>query len=179
VKISDAKGIQPTVDVPVKSASSRSSACWRRLCSCICTADNAGSSGQKDAVLRVEVKTPMANERTLLRWLRSAVLLSTLSAFLSSRQHTASQLNGVLLAGVSLLFVFWPMSVFRQRSLDLAKSTSRQPVTDKTLSQVLALSLITMLVCVLIIQALFSDDSDMSPLQISLSAPSSPIRPVS
>merc|ERR1711972_529965 len=127
--------------------------------------------GQKDAVLRVEVKTPMANERTLLRWLRSAVLLSTLSAFLSSRQNTASQLNGVLLAGVSLLLVFWPMSVFIQRSLDLARVPSRQPVTDKTLSQVLALSLITMLVCVLIIQALFSDDT--SPLPISLPAPSS------
>mmetsp|Transcript_68538 Transcript_68538/g.107144 ORF Transcript_68538/g.107144 Transcript_68538/m.107144 type:complete len:384 (+) Transcript_68538:106-1257(+) len=106
-----------------------------------------------DTLLRVEVKTPLANERTLLRWLRSAVLLSTLSAFLSSGQHPASQVNGLLMAGVSLLFVFWPAGVFWQRSSDLAKVPSKQPVTDKTLSQVLAFALITILASVLIIQA--------------------------
>lgn len=106
-----------------------------------------------DPSLRVEVKTPLANERTLLRWLRSAVLLSTLSAFLSSSHHPASQVNGLLMAGLSLLYVVWPAGVFYHRSVEMAQVPHKQPVTDKTLSQVLAFALIAILVCVLVIQA--------------------------
>merc|ERR1711953_1250936 len=46
----------------------------------------------KERELRVDAKTPMANERTLLRWLRSAVLLSSVSALLSSFPDIAARI---------------------------------------------------------------------------------------
>lgn len=108
--------------------------------------------------LKVDLKTPMANERTLLRWLRSAVLLSSLSAFLCScKSDTSSQLNGLLLSGVTLLFVFWPLVVFRRRSLEYPEGQAKTglPKADRALPQALALSLVVILSAVLAVHALF------------------------
>merc|ERR1712014_351791 len=99
------------------------------------------TSEVKDAELRVDAKTPMANERTLLRWLRSAVLLSALSAFLSSCAELGSRINGFLLALVSLLFVFGPLASFRHRSQEIGDPKAKKPRQDYVLQQMLGWSL--------------------------------------
>lgn len=108
--------------------------------------------------LRVDLKTPLANERTLLRWLRSAVLLASLSALLSSSTaDPASQLNGLLLSSLALLFCFWPVLIFRRRSFEYAEGQAKtgQPKADRALPQAMALSLIVILCAVLAVHALF------------------------
>lgn len=111
--------------------------------------------------LRVDCKVPLAIERTALRWFRSAVLLSSLSAYLLSSRTLAEQLNGFLLAGLAVLFVFWPLSNFYRRSMEISKpSASGQTETDRTLPQALSVCLITILTSVLVVQAILASDSD-------------------
>merc|ERR1712217_131357 len=118
-------------------------------------------SGEPDAALKVDLKTPLANERTLLRWLRSAVLLTAVSALLSSSPNDAAKLNGILLGGVALLFVFWPTCTFQRHSLQFkqASSTTGQPQAERTMPQVLALSLVCILAAALVVEACFGFDT--------------------
>jgi len=115
-----------------------SSSFLRRLCSQI---TKPFEDPAHELALRVDAKTPMANERTLLRWLRSAVMLSTLSAFLSSREELGARVNGLLLALLSLLFIFGPLAAFRQRSLEFADPKAKKPRPDYVLQQMLGWSL--------------------------------------
>merc|ERR1712232_1373532 len=80
-----------------------------------------------DTPLRCDKKTPMANERTLLRWLRSAVLLAGMSALLSSYPATGAQINGMLLAVLAIVFVFAPLRSYRQRSRDMSDPSVKKP----------------------------------------------------
>ena len=80
-----------------------------------------------DPELRVDMKTLLASERTILRWLRSAILLSTLSAYLTSQDGDAARLNGFLLALVATLFSIWPAMAFYRRSVDMAAESPTAP----------------------------------------------------
>eukprot|EP00931_Biecheleriopsis_adriatica_P103960 TRINITY_DN7872_c1_g1_i1.p1 TRINITY_DN7872_c1_g1~~TRINITY_DN7872_c1_g1_i1.p1 ORF type:complete len:674 (-),score=142.90 TRINITY_DN7872_c1_g1_i1:35-2056(-) len=109
--------------------------------------------------LLVDCKTPLSNERTVLRWFRSAVLLASLSALLSSSAGISNQLNGLLLGGVAVLFVFWPLAHFDRRSREIEKPwVSGQPAAHRTMPQALAMCLATILTAVLVVHAVFSDD---------------------
>jgi hypothetical protein len=110
-----------------------------------------------EATLRVDVKTPLANERTMLRWMRSAVMISSVSALLSSKRDDASQINGFLLGLAALLFLFWPLLVYRRRSLGFANLLHGEKV-DRVLPQALGLTLVLALVATLAVHGLFADD---------------------
>ncbi|CAE8596952.1 unnamed protein product, partial [Polarella glacialis] len=93
--------------VTVAGTSTTTCACiqrrWASVCSVIARATEHARSSE-DEELHVDCKSPMANERTVLRWLRSAIILCSLSAFLSSQEDVSDQINGLLLAVVSILF---------------------------------------------------------------------------
>eukprot|EP00434_Breviolum_minutum_P031589 symbB.v1.2.027930.t1/scaffold2902.1/size67635/4 len=99
----------------------------------------------------------MSNERTVLRWFRSAVMMLSVSALLTSTDGFANQINGMLLGAVALLCVFWPLSLFYQRSAMVQKPRGLgQPATDRAMPQALSLSLASILASVLVIHAAFS-----------------------
>lgn len=157
------KGVRPSMQVAFRGLCRPFSFCWRHISGALHRWK--GTKESQPQKLRVDPKTPMANERTLLRWLRSAAFLTTLSAFLASQSDSASQLNALLLAFVSLLFVFWPLFMFCRRSHDIssASALSRQPKVDRALPQALALSLVVILLAVLLIQAVFESSARPEP----------------
>lgn len=108
-----------------------------RLCSIF------GEPEDKD--LTIDSKTPMANERTLLRWLRSAVLLSGLSAFLSASKQQAAQINGMFLSFLALIFTLAPLWSYWVRSKEISSAKPSQPQQDYFLQQMLGWSLIVVL----------------------------------
>lgn len=108
----------------------------------------------KDRKLKVDPKTPLAIERTLLRWIRSAIILSSLSVLLSSISDPAAQVNGLLLGLVSLLFVFWPLIGYLKRSMDVAQAVPKQPKVDKSMAIVLGVSLSATLTAALIVEGI-------------------------
>eukprot|EP00930_Biecheleria_cincta_P066417 TRINITY_DN52521_c0_g1_i1.p1 TRINITY_DN52521_c0_g1~~TRINITY_DN52521_c0_g1_i1.p1 ORF type:complete len:155 (+),score=34.75 TRINITY_DN52521_c0_g1_i1:43-465(+) len=109
----------------------------------------------KDAKLQTDCKVPLSIERTLLRWLRSAVLLSSLSAFLISTRDAASVVNGLLMALLSLVFVLVPLGKFVRRSLDLSKAVAVQPMTDRGLVKAMGISLASILGGILVVNVIF------------------------
>lgn len=66
-------------------------------------------SGQ--ATVRVEPKTFFANERTLLQWLNTAVLLSTISITLLNFGSPSGRRAGLIMAPVALFFIAYAYCV--------------------------------------------------------------------
>lgn len=106
--------------------------------------------------LKVDCKTPMAIERTLLRWMRSTVLLASLSSFLVAGGTFSMQLNGFLLGLVSVVFVILPTRSYFQRSLELQypkhkPGEATQPKVDRALPRLMAWSMSMILACTLVV----------------------------
>jgi len=101
--------------------------------------------------LLVDCKVPLSIERTLLRWLRSTVILGSLSAFLISQSSLGTQINGVLLGLVSLIFVIMPLKSFIRGSLQLMNPQSKQPKVDRVMPWVMASSLVIVLAATLVV----------------------------
>mmetsp|Transcript_144682 Transcript_144682/g.204651 ORF Transcript_144682/g.204651 Transcript_144682/m.204651 type:complete len:135 (-) Transcript_144682:65-469(-) len=105
----------------------------------------------KDDLKVLDPKVPLSIERTLLRWLRSAVILSSLSVFLLHLGDKASRLNGSLVAIAALIMVTVPIFKFLRRSLDVSKAKAVQPMTDRGLVQVVSFILAGVLSTVLLV----------------------------
>jgi len=120
----------------------------RRKITCCC---RRGAQKRGDVKLKVDCKTPLAIERTLLRWMRSTVLLASLSSFLVSGPSPSMQLNGLLLGLVSLLFVGLPAHSYRRRSLELMNPSSQQPKVDRFMPMAMAWSFSIILLATLIV----------------------------
>mmetsp|Transcript_75351 Transcript_75351/g.199951 ORF Transcript_75351/g.199951 Transcript_75351/m.199951 type:complete len:126 (+) Transcript_75351:103-480(+) len=118
---------------------------------------NGAAAAPAAAELRVDLKTTLANERTVLRWMRSAVMLGGLATFLLNfKGDVKTQLNGLLLSVVAVFFTCWPLKDFLYRSRayrDL--SLQRQPKVDQTLPKVLSVSLGGILSAILIVEWAF------------------------
>mmetsp|Transcript_19584 Transcript_19584/g.45540 ORF Transcript_19584/g.45540 Transcript_19584/m.45540 type:complete len:324 (+) Transcript_19584:117-1088(+) len=104
--------------------------------------DFATAGIDENKALQVDVKTVLSNERTVLRWLRIAVALASLSAFLTTRDHPAEKLDGFMVGFLALIICFWPVRVFWKRSIDFANTRLEMERVEKGLTQVLALSMI-------------------------------------
>lgn len=63
------------------------------------------------AAVRVEPKTFFANERTLLQWMNTAVLLSTISITLLNFGTSTGRLAGLIMAPVALFFIIYSFLV--------------------------------------------------------------------
>lgn len=101
--------------------------------------------------LKVDCKTPLAIERTLLRWMRSTVLLASLSSYLVSAANPTMQLNGLLLGLVAILFVALPAHSYWSRSVELANPKSEQPKVDRFLPTAMAWSFSIILLATLVV----------------------------
>lgn len=73
-------------------------------------AGNLVGAGAGGATVRVEPKTFFANERTLLQWMNTAVLIATLSITLMNFGDPIGRLAGLVMAPVAVFFIgysFW------------------------------------------------------------------------
>eukprot|EP00744_Colponema_vietnamica_P007778 GILI01011149.1.p1 GENE.GILI01011149.1~~GILI01011149.1.p1 ORF type:complete len:736 (+),score=270.77 GILI01011149.1:82-2289(+) len=70
----------------------------------------------KKAVVKVEPKTYFANERTLLHWLQTSVLLCTISLTLLNFGHKHAKICGVILAPVAMFFIIYSFLVYFKRT---------------------------------------------------------------
>lgn len=107
--------------------------------------------------LFVDVKTPMASERTVIRWFRSAVLLASLSGILMAGPDLAANLNGFLLGLAALVFIALPTQQFWQRSLDFISPESAQPKVNRSLPTVLSWTLAVILSATLVVESFFKE----------------------
>lgn len=114
-----------------------------------CAALCGGAS--QDQQLLVDCKTPMSIERTLLRWLRSTMLLGGLSSFLVSSEDGSMQLNGVLLGCLAVMFTVLPTQSYWKRSVELQNPKSTQPKVDRFMPTMLAWSLSITLLATLVV----------------------------
>eukprot|EP00913_Durusdinium_trenchii_P002765 g2557.t1 len=105
---------------------------------------------QEDAKI-LDPKVPLSIERTLLRWLRSGVILSSLSIFLLHLGSKASKMNGSLVGCAALIMVTVPVFKFLRRSLDVSKAKAVQPMTDRGLVQAVGFILAGVLSTVLLV----------------------------
>eukprot|EP00429_Kryptoperidinium_foliaceum_P019315 CAMPEP_0176040592 /NCGR_PEP_ID=MMETSP0120_2-20121206/20128_1 /TAXON_ID=160619 /ORGANISM="Kryptoperidinium foliaceum, Strain CCMP 1326" /LENGTH=639 /DNA_ID=CAMNT_0017373989 /DNA_START=27 /DNA_END=1946 /DNA_ORIENTATION=- len=112
----------------------------------------AGRSARApDMRLKVDCKTPLAIERTLLRWMRSTVLLASLSSFLVSASSPSMQLNGLLLGLVSIVFVALPAHNYWCRSIELMNPASQQPKVDRFMPTAMAWSFSVIMLATLVV----------------------------
>ncbi|KJP88764.1 hypothetical protein AK88_01645 [Plasmodium fragile] len=94
----------------------------------------------KTAVVRVEPKTFFANERTLLQWLNTSVLLSTISITLLNFSNSYGFASGVIMAPVAIFFILYSFHIYLKRAEAL---TNKEPInyTDKVGPGVLVITL--------------------------------------
>ncbi|GAB69130.1 SPX d0main containing protein, partial [Plasmodium cynomolgi strain B] len=94
----------------------------------------------KTAVVRVEPKTFFANERTLLQWLNTSVLLSTISITLLNFSNSYGFASGVIMAPVAIFFILYSFHIYLKRAEALI---NKEPInyTDKVGPGVLVITL--------------------------------------
>eukprot|EP00439_Symbiodinium_sp_Y106_P035335 s3549_g4.t1 len=130
--------LQLTPEIPVKASAIPNSMAGQGTCFA-------------DDKKLLDPKVPLAVERTLLRWLRSAVILASLSAFLMGLRNKAARVNGGLLAVAAMIMVTVPVFKFLRRSLDVSKAKAIQPMTDRSLVQVIGALMAGVLLTVLLV----------------------------
>eukprot|EP00624_Nannochloropsis_granulata_P006383 evm.model.NODE_47213_length_8085_cov_26.603340.1 len=100
--------------------------CWESLCGgCFAWAAPPEMTARM-AQQKVEPKLFFANERTFIHWLNMAVTISSLGAAVLafSPEDTVSELYGIILMPVSLLFALYALNTYITRS---AKIRTREP----------------------------------------------------
>ncbi|SBT80982.1 vacuolar transporter chaperone, putative [Plasmodium malariae] len=94
----------------------------------------------KNSVVRVEPKTFFANERTLLQWLNTSVLLSTISITLLNFSNSYGFVSGIIMAPVAIFFILYSFHIYLKRAEALIH---KEPInyTDKVGPGVLVITL--------------------------------------
>ncbi|SCM25430.1 vacuolar transporter chaperone, putative [Plasmodium chabaudi adami] len=94
----------------------------------------------KNSVVRVEPKTFFANERTLLQWLNTSVLLSTISITLLNFSNFYGFISGIIMAPVAIFFIIYSFYIYLKRANALI---NKEPIdyTDKVGPGVLVITL--------------------------------------
>jgi uncharacterized membrane protein YidH (DUF202 family) len=85
--------------------------CKRMAALYLCLPSACSKNSEPNTIVRVEPKTFFANERTLLQWLNTAVLLSTISVTLLNFGSPASRRAGFIMAPVALFFIAYSFKV--------------------------------------------------------------------
>lgn len=108
--------------------------------------------------VRVEPKTFFANERTLLQWLNTAVLLSTISITLLNFGSPSGRRAGLIMAPVALFFIGYAYWVYLRRSYSLER---KKPINynDRLGPAILVISLIGALSAIIILNIVGSSTS--------------------
>ncbi|GAW83678.1 hypothetical protein, conserved [Plasmodium gonderi] len=98
------------------------------------------SKRPKTSVVRVEPKTFFANERTLLQWLNTSVLLSTISITLLNFSNSYGFASGIIMAPVAIFFILYSFHIYLKRAEALI---NKEPInyTDKVGPGVLVITL--------------------------------------
>lgn len=79
------------------------------------------------------------------------MILASLSAFLMGLGNKAARVNGGLLAVAAMIMVTVPVFKFLRRSLDVSKAKAIQPMTDRSLVQVIGALMAGVLLTVLLV----------------------------
>mmetsp|Transcript_50996 Transcript_50996/g.119244 ORF Transcript_50996/g.119244 Transcript_50996/m.119244 type:complete len:320 (-) Transcript_50996:108-1067(-) len=110
-----------------------------------------------NSLLRVDVKTTLSNERTAIRWLRTAVALASLSAFLLSREASAAKVDGLLLGCLALMFCYLPVKVFWKRSTGFSNTKLEMEGADMKMPQVLGGSVMFVFMTILFVDVFVTE----------------------
>eukprot|EP00405_Crypthecodinium_cohnii_P031314 CAMPEP_0206516778 /NCGR_PEP_ID=MMETSP0324_2-20121206/63561_1 /ASSEMBLY_ACC=CAM_ASM_000836 /TAXON_ID=2866 /ORGANISM="Crypthecodinium cohnii, Strain Seligo" /LENGTH=600 /DNA_ID=CAMNT_0054009759 /DNA_START=243 /DNA_END=2045 /DNA_ORIENTATION=- len=127
---------------------------WRR---CLVGVIGAPKQSAKDPELLVDCKTPLAIERTLLRWMRSTIMLASLSSLLMSSGDIAGRINGVLLGIACLCFAYFPLMNYLERSKQLLNPKAKQPKVDRTMPRILTCTFCFVLFSAVAVSTLIGD----------------------
>ena len=100
--------------------------------------------------VRVEPKTFFANERTLLQWMNTAVLISTISITLLNLGSRTSRVGGLILSPVAIFFLVYSYRVYWRRSQALERKEAID-YNDRFGPTVLVVSLVAALSMILIL----------------------------
>eukprot|EP00918_Siedleckia_nematoides_P067840 GHVU01147655.1.p1 GENE.GHVU01147655.1~~GHVU01147655.1.p1 ORF type:complete len:362 (-),score=88.64 GHVU01147655.1:192-1277(-) len=109
----------------------------------------------RSAAVRVEPKTFFANERTLLQWMNTAVLLATISITLLNYGSHQSRIAGLIMAPVAIFFIAYSFWVYLRRSRALERKEAID-YNDRVGPAVLVCTLIVALSSMLILNILGS-----------------------
>ncbi|EUD66018.1 hypothetical protein C922_03488 [Plasmodium inui San Antonio 1] len=133
--------LDPVEEIPSKG--NKSSSCWiisffKKIF--FCKNNVVEIKRPKTAVVRVEPKTFFANERTLLQWLNTSVLLSTISITLLNFSNSYGFASGVIMAPVAIFFILYSFHIYLKRAEALI---NKEPInyTDKVGPGVLVITL--------------------------------------
>lgn len=94
-----------------------------------------------NAAVRVEPKTFFANERTLLQWLNTAVLLATISITLLNFGNPSGRLAGLIMGPIAIFFIIHAYIIYIRRGRALVK---KEPIdyADRTGPLILVVTLV-------------------------------------
>eukprot|EP01071_Lankesteria_metandrocarpae_P006153 Lankesteria_metandrocarpae@DN4258_c0_g1_i1.p1 len=94
--------------------------------------------------VRVEPKAFFANERTLLQWMNTAVLIATIAITLLNFGTPSGRVAGLILSPVALFFIVYPFLVYLRRSRCLER---KEPIdyNDRVGPTLLVVSLVVAL----------------------------------
>mmetsp|Transcript_18974 Transcript_18974/g.48381 ORF Transcript_18974/g.48381 Transcript_18974/m.48381 type:complete len:836 (-) Transcript_18974:175-2682(-) len=87
--------------------------------------DAKGKKIEAKKPMKIEPKTFFANERTLLQWLNTAVVISLIGVNLMALGSVPSLVFGALMSCVSVAFIIYALMVYRKRARSIA---SREPI---------------------------------------------------
>jgi uncharacterized membrane protein YidH (DUF202 family) len=109
----------------------------------------------KSDEMQVDSKTMLANERTFLRWLRIAILVSSISAGLMATGTNSGQVNGCMLAVLAVLLAILPLFTYLHRQKLLEKK-EKIKYAESVAPMFLGVSLAIVFFLVLVMDILFS-----------------------
>eukprot|EP00922_Rhytidocystis_sp_ex-Travisia-forbesii_P019565 GHVS01028936.1.p1 GENE.GHVS01028936.1~~GHVS01028936.1.p1 ORF type:complete len:767 (+),score=94.82 GHVS01028936.1:35-2335(+) len=121
-------------------------------------AGRGGRAGGGGGVsVRVEPKTFFANERTLLQWMNTAVLLSTISITLLNFGTKTSRVAGLIMAPVAIFFICYAFWSYLRRSYSLER---KEPIdyNDRIGPAVLVVTLVLALTAVIGLNVVYGGD---------------------
>eukprot|EP01123_Difflugia_compressa_P011221 TRINITY_DN4407_c0_g1_i1.p1 TRINITY_DN4407_c0_g1~~TRINITY_DN4407_c0_g1_i1.p1 ORF type:complete len:450 (-),score=77.67 TRINITY_DN4407_c0_g1_i1:17-1222(-) len=117
--------------------------------------------------VKVEPKTFFANERTLLQWLNSVVVLSTVALALIGLGEDSARLSGLILLPIALCFAIYSMVMYHIRRSSIKEHKQTPAYDDKFGPYILVIVFIAATIASVVVPVLHTDttelDSNNSP----------------
>ncbi|EPR58617.1 vacuolar transporter chaperone VTC2 [Toxoplasma gondii GAB2-2007-GAL-DOM2] len=113
--------------------------------------------------VRVEPKTFFANERTLLQWMNTAVLIATISITLMNFGNPVGRIAGLLMSPVAVFFIGYSFWVYLRRARALER---KEPIAynDKLGPSILVVTLMLSLSAVIALNLLYHEGEAQLPI---------------
>ncbi|PFH34940.1 vacuolar transporter chaperone VTC2 [Besnoitia besnoiti] len=131
----------------------------------------AAGGATSGASVRVEPKTFFANERTLLQWMNTAVLIATISITLMNFGNPVGRVAGLLMSPVAVFFIGYSFWVYLRRARALER---KEPIdyNDKLGPSILVVTLMVSLSAVILLNLLYPRGDEPVPEAVPIPASS-------